>query len=77
MMPRNQIQKLLFALLLGGMLLAGCGVCPAETRADFARTEPRDPYTGTAGLTTHYQWQPLLLFFRRRMERSGIAHQRR
>src|ERR1019366_6203685 len=26
MMPRNQIQKPLFALLLGGMLLAGCGV---------------------------------------------------
>lgn len=26
MMPRNQIQKSLFALLLGGMLLAGCGV---------------------------------------------------
>src|SRR5713101_10200079 len=25
MMPRNQIQKSLFALLLGGMLLAGCG----------------------------------------------------
>jgi hypothetical protein len=26
MMPRNQIQKLLFALLLGSMFFAGCGV---------------------------------------------------
>jgi hypothetical protein len=26
MMPRNQIQKSLFALLLGSILLAGCGV---------------------------------------------------
>src|ERR1035437_10700688 len=25
-MPRNQVQNPLFALLLGGMLLAGCGV---------------------------------------------------
>src|ERR1039457_1195236 len=34
MMPRNQIQKSLFALLLGSMFLAGCGV--------------RNPFCGSA-----------------------------
>jgi hypothetical protein len=34
MMPRNQVQKSLFALLLGSMFLAGCGV--------------RNPFCGSA-----------------------------
>jgi len=48
--------------------------CPAETPCDFARTEPREPGTDTAGPTAHRQWQQLLFFFHHRMERSGIAH---
>lgn len=51
--------------------------CPAETNTDFARTESRDPCTGTARLATHRQWQQLLFQFHRCMERSRINHHRR
>lgn len=50
--------------------------CPSETRAEFARTEPRNSWSGTAGPTAYRQWQPLLFEFDHSVERRGIAHHR-
>src|ERR1019366_4274587 len=47
---------------------------PAKARADFARSDPGEPRSGTAGLAAHSEWQPLLLQFDCPMERRGIAH---